>query len=223
MSAKPILAGVFLIIQAILYTLILAVPAAPLAVCCYLSIVVCFVFALLLRRPGTGLFIAALACTLCADFFLVVMDPIQRLWGMVFFLAAQLLYAAALHRQKPIRWLMILRFGMTILAVAITVAVLGEGTDLLALISICYYANLIANIIAAFFQWQRSKLLPIGFVLFALCDTVIGLQVASGGYLPIPASSWLYGLIFSGFNLAWFFYLPSQVLIVLSLMSKKES
>ena len=223
MSAKPILAGVFLIIQAILYILILAVPAAPLAVCCYLSIVVCFVFALLLRRPGTGLFIAALACTLCADFFLVVMDPIQRLWGMVFFLAAQLLYAAALHRQKTIRWLMILRFGMTILAVAIAVAVLGQGTDLLALISICYYANLIANIIAAFFQWQRSKLLPIGFVLFALCDTVIGLQVASGGYLPIPESSWLYSLIFSRFNLAWFFYLPSQVLIVLSLIPKKES
>lgn len=223
MSAKPVLAGVFLIIQAILYALILAVPAAPVALCCYLSIVVCFVFALLLRRPGTGLFLGGLACTLCADFFLVVMTPIQQLWGMIFFLAAQLLYATALHRQVPCKWLPLLRLGLSALAAGLCVAILGQGTDLLAMVSVCYYANLIVNIIAAFSQWHRSKLLPIGLVLFLLCDTVIGLQVASGGYLTIPESSWLYRLIFSSFNLAWFFYLPSQVLIVLSLMSKKES
>ena len=221
MSAKPLLSGLFLLIQAILYVLILAVPAAPLAVCCYLSIVLCFIFALLLHRPGSNLFIAGLACTLGADFFLVVMNPIQRLWGMVFFLAAQLCYAIALHRQKAVRWLVFFRLGLTALAVTIAVAVLGKATDLLALISICYYANLIANIIAAFSQWQKSRLLPIGLVLFLLCDTVIGLQVAAGGYLPIPESSWLYQLIFSGFNLAWFFYLPSQVLIVLSLRYQK--
>lgn len=221
MSAKPLLSGLFLLIQAILYVLILAVPAAPLAVCCYLSIVLCFIFALLLHRPGSNLFIAGLACTLCADFFLVVMNPIQRLWGMVFFLAAQLCYAIALLRQKPVRWLVFFRLGLTALAVTISVAVLGKATDLLALISICYYANLITNIIAAFSQWQRSRLLPIGFVLFLLCDTVIGLQVAAGGYLPIPESSWLYQLIFSNFNLVWFFYLPSQVLITLSLRYQK--
>lgn len=223
MPAKFTLTGVFLLIQTVLYILILAVPAAPLAACCYLSIAVCFVFALLLRRPSTGLFIAALACTLCADFFLVVMDPIQRLWGMIFFLGAQLLYALALHRQRPIRWLTLLRLGMTALAATIAIAVLGKETDLLAVVSVCYYANLIVNIIAAFSQWPQSKLLPIGFVLFLLCDTVIGLQAASGGYLPIPENSWLYHLVFSDFNLAWFFYLPSQVLIVLSLMPKKES
>ena len=223
MSGKSILTGVFLSIESILYILILAVPAAPLAVCCYLSIVSCFVFALLLRRPGTGLFLGGLACTLCADFFLVVMNPIQQLWGMVFFLAAQLLYAAALHSQKPCKWLLFLRLGFTFLAAGLCVVILGNGTDLLAVVSVCYYANLIVNILAAFSQWQQSKLLPIGLVLFLLCDTVIGLQVAAGGYLSIPESSWLYRLIFSGFNLAWFFYLPSQVLIVLSLMPKKES
>lgn len=223
MPARPVLTGIFLILQAILYTLILAVPAAPLAVCCYLSIVVCFVFALLLRRPGTGLFIAALACTLCADYFLVVVTPIQRLWGMVFFLGAQLFYAMALYRQAPIKRLLHLRLGLTFLAAALAISILEQGTDLLAVISVCYYANLIVNIVAAFSQWRYCKLLPIGLVLFLLCDTVIGLQVASGGYLPIPESSWLYRLIFSSFNLAWFFYLPSQVLIVLSLMPRKES
>ena len=220
---RSIFVLLFIAIQAVLYTLILAVPAAPLAVCCYLSIVLCFVFALLLRRPGTGLFIVALACTLCADFFLVVMDPIQRLWGMIFFLATQLLYAVALHRQRPMRWLSCLRLGLTTLAVVLAILILGRGTDALAVVSVCYYANLIVNIIAAFSQWQRGKLFPVGLVLFLLCDTVIGLQVAAGGYLPIPETSWLYRLIFSNFNLAWFFYLPSQVLIVLSLMPCKES
>ena len=223
MSGKPILTGLFLLFETILYILILAVPAAPTAACCYLSVAVCFVFALLLRRHGTGLFLGGLACTLCADFFLVVMSPIQQLWGMVFFLAAQLLYATALHNQKPCKWLLLLRLGFTFLAASICVVILGEGTDLLAVISVCYYANLIVNILAAFTQWRHSKLLPIGLVLFLLCDTVIGLQVAAGGYLPIPESSWLFRLIFSSFNLAWFFYLPSQVLIVLSLMPKKES
>lgn len=221
MSAKSVLTGLFLIIQAILYTLILAVPAAPLAVCCYLSIIACFLFALLLRGAGTGLFLAGLACTLVADFFLVVLDPRQQLWGMVFFLGAQLCYALALHRKKPIRWLLLLRFLLTALAVILSIVILGQFTDALAVISVCYYANLILNIFAAFSRWKQNKLLPIGFILFLLCDTVIGLQVAAGGYLPISESSWLYRLIFSSFNLAWFFYLPSQVLIVLSLRNQK--
>ena len=72
------------------------------------------------------------------------------------------------------------------------------------------------NAIQAFTQFRKNKLLPIGFVLFILCDTVIGLQVASGGYLPIAEGSWLYKLIFPSYPLSWVFYLPSQVLIALS-------
>ena len=218
----PVKAIIFLLIQAILYVLILAVPAAPLAACCYLSILVCFLFALLMHRPGTKLFLVGLACTLAADYFLVVMDPIQRLWGMIFFLCAQLLYGLALHRQKPIKGLGYLRIGLSILAIVLPIAILGKNSDLLAVISVCYYANLIVNIIAAFSQREISKLLPLGFLLFLLCDTVIGLQVASSGYLSIPETSWLYRLIFSRINMAWLFYLPSQVLIVLSLMPKGE-
>ena len=56
-------------------------------------------------------------------------------------------------------------------------------------------------------------LLPVALVLFLLCDTVIGLQVASMGYLPIGEGSWLYRVIFPGWNMAWAFYLPSQVML----------
>ena len=50
-------------------------------------------------------------------------------------------------------------------------------------------------------------------VLFLLCDTVVGLQVASVGYLVLPA--WLNNAIFCGFPLDWLFYLPSQVMIAI--------
>ena len=49
--------------------------------------------------------------------------------------------------------------------------------------------------------------------MFFLCDTVIGLQVASVGYLILPA--WLTNALFGSFPLAWAFYLPSQVMIAL--------
>ena len=91
-----------------------------------------------------------------------------------------------------------------------------ENTDALALISLAYYANLVMNIVVSFTLLHKNKLLPIGFVLFLLCDTVIGLQMASGVYLNIQEGSMLHNMIFVGFNLAWFFYLPSQVLIALS-------
>lgn len=71
------------------------------------------------------------------------------------------------------------------------------------------------DLIHAVWNWRGGKLLPLAFALFLLCDTVIGLQVASMGYLLIPEGSWVYRLIFSGWNLAWAFYLPSQVLLAL--------
>jgi len=65
-------------------------------------------------------------------------------------------------------------------------------------------------------MFRQEKLLSIGFVLFLMCDTVIGLQVACSGYLPIEETFLLYQIIFMPFHLSWFFYLPSQVLIALS-------
>ena len=72
------------------------------------------------------------------------------------------------------------------------------------------------NIIESFLDFKSNRLLPIGLILFVLCDTVIGLQVMSDMYLKINEASIIYKLIFSGFDLAWFFYLPSQVLISLN-------
>ena len=52
-------------------------------------------------------------------------------------------------------------------------------------------------------------------MLFFICDTFIGLQVAAGTYLTIPEGGLLYNVIFCAFPIAWACYLPSQVLIAL--------
>ena len=116
---------------------------------------------------------------------------------------------------------MAVRLGLCAVTLGAVFVVLGDKADALAAVSLICYANLIMNIVVSCTQFRKNKLLPVAFVLFLLCDTVIGLQVASGGYLPIPEGSLVHTIIFSDFNLAWFFYLPSQVLI--SLSSKKKA
>ena len=62
-------------------------------------------------------------------------------------------------------------------------------------------------------QYTIMPLLAWALVLFFLCDTVVGLQVASVGYLILPA--WLNRVLFCSFPLDWLFYLPSQVMLAL--------
>ena len=195
----------FLLVEAGLYLCILLAGWGH-----YAAIVLCFLFALV-QQPKS-LITAALFCTVLADLCLVVMDPIQRLWGMVFFLGAQIFYAVKLSRGKT---LLYIRLGLILAAEAVTILVLGKKTDALALVSLCYYANLIMNIVCAFARWREHKSMAIALVLFLLCDTVIGLQVMGGMYLPIGDGSLLSRILYPGFDLAWFFYLPSQVLLAL--------
>ena len=206
----------FLLIELILYCFILTAGGTVLVACEFTAIVLCFIYALIRAGKRAPLLVAALACTVCADFCLVVREPIERLWGMVFFLAAQTLYAVKLHRAVSGRSLLIVRIALVAAAELVALVVLGERADALALVSMAYYASLIANILVSARRIKASPLLFIGFVLFILCDTVIGLQVAADAYLPITEGSWLYSVLFMGFNLSWLFYLPSQVCLALS-------
>lgn len=211
----PIFTACFLLIEAFLYYLILTTGGDTLVYSSFLSIVLCFVYALA-RGRRDPLIVGGLACTVAADFFLVICSPIQRTWGMVFFLMAQSLYAAKLHLSIRSRVFFIARLALIGTALVLTFLILGDKTDILALLSICYYANLILNIIGSFTQFQKNRLLPMGLMLLILCDTVIGLQVACDTYLPIGEDSMIYRIIFMDFHLSWFFYLPSQILLALS-------
>lgn len=209
----------FIIVEALLYALILTTGGKLLVWSEYISIILCFLFALLSFKDP--MMIGGLAFTVCADFCLVMSLPIQQLWGMVFFMIAQTFYAVMLHSQRLPKSLLTLRLILTVAVEIVAVLILGENTDALALVSMCYYVNLVMNMVCAFARFKHNRLLAFGFVLFILCDTVIGLQVAAGGYLPIPEGSFIHNIIFSGFHLSWFFYLPSQVLLALSARKKR--
>lgn len=207
---------IFLAAAFILYVMILTTHGQLHVWSCFISIVLCFLFALAHIRAGNRFIIAALGFTVCADFFLVVCSPIQQLYGMICFLCAQSLYAFWLHRTYRGKWAVYLRFGLTAIAAAVTFLVLGKKTDPLAVISVCYYANLILNILLSCLHFTRIPMAAVGFILFFLCDTVVGLNAAGAGYLPISENSALHQILNPGFNLAWLFYLPSQVLLALS-------
>ncbi|MBE6673932.1 MAG: hypothetical protein E7596_02370 [Ruminococcaceae bacterium] len=163
-----------------------------------------------------------LACTVCADIFLVVMDPIKQLPAMVFFSVTQMCYFVRIYlnhtTQKQKKVHLIARSLVTLLAIAATVAVLGGNTDALSLVSLFYYANLAVNIVVAFTQFKSCPALAVGLLLFLCCDTVIGLNVMADSYISGVGESFIMQLIDVDFNLAWVFYVPSQMLIALSLL-----
>ena len=216
---KTICTFIFLILESILYYLILTSGGDTLIISCFSSIVLCFIYALMM--PGKPLMVAALAFTVGADYFLVTYTPSWQLPGMVCFLVVQLLYALFLHRQNFQKPWLAARLGLMALITVIALFVLKKNADPLAIISGLYYANIVMNMVMAFCRFKKHPLLAVGFVLFILCDTVIGLQVASTGYLPIGENSLLYKILFMDLNLAWLFYLPSQVLIALTCATKE--
>jgi hypothetical protein len=66
--------------------------------------------------------------------------------------------------------------------------------------------------------------MAVGLTLFLCCDTVIGLSFLNG-YLPVGESTALHRVIHwlthPGFDPAWAFYLPSQMLLAVSLLPKR--
>ncbi len=205
----------FLLTELVLYILILFAGGKAAVFSSFGAIVLCLMYGLLYLPHSSRLLLAGLTMTVAADICLVLCNPRQQLLGMVFFLGAQIFYAVKLHVEKPGAKMLFLRFGLTLGAVAICILVLRRNTDMLALISLCYYANLVMNLVVAFCAGKKYRLLAMGFVLFLLCDTVIGLQEAAKGYLSMAQNTWFYKLLFMDFNLPWVFYLPSQVCIAL--------
>lgn len=223
MKQKNVITTAFLICEAVLYYFILTAGGEILRLCSYGAIGLCVLYCLLQGKNGQSLLQIGLLLTAAADFCLVICQPIQRLWGMVFFLGTQSCYALFLHGRMRHRLFWVIRLSVTVLALTVTSLVLGDDCDALALVSLAYYANLIFNLIMAAVNWRKHLMFAVALILFLLCDTVIGLQVAGDLYLPIREGSGLYQLLYSGFNLSWLFYLPSQVMIALLAGRKKPA
>jgi hypothetical protein len=166
-----------------------------------------------------------LICTVFADLFLVVIDPMIQLPAMVFFSGTQICYFLRIFfetkskKEKLIH--LILRASLTVIVQIITIIVLKEKTDALSLVSMFYYTNLILNVIFAFIHFKKSPVLTIGLLLFLLCDTIIGLDIMASSYISGTVLEAVNSFI-SGANWAWIFYVPSQALIASSLIRLKE-
>ena len=215
-TSKKIMTAVFMAATAVLYYFVLTASGALLRWSEFSSMLLCFLFAAANSFFSDKLLTLALLFTCFADYYLVICNPIEQLSGMVFFLTVQFLYAVKLYENNKSKGLLITRIVATALAPLVVLLVIGNKTDALSVISVCYYVNLIFNIISAFMSFNKNRLFAIALVLFLICDTVVGLQVAAGGYLDIAEGSLIYKIIFSGFNLAWLFYLPSQALMALT-------
>ena len=187
-----------------------------------LACLVCIVF---IKRTKDYLFTQiALIFTVFADYFLVWVSPQLKTWGMVFFLFAQTSYAIKLYvceeNQRLKSAHIISRVILTSLILVVTGIVLGKNTDILSLVSMAYYSNLVLNLVFAFCRFKKHYLLAIGFVFFLLCDTMIGLSMFES-YFALENTSLLYKILYPGINLAWVFYLPSQMLLAISLLPQK--
>ena len=219
----------FLAIELLMLCLILWGPGEYIKIFEYTSIVICFIFSLFFVccSPKVWLTELALFFTSIADLFLEIVDPMIQTIAMTSFAIVQVLHFARLFCELSTKkWKLvniIVRASLILIFEIITVIVLKEKTDYLSVISIFYFANLLCNIVLAFFEFKKSPLLAFGLLLFLGCDVFIGLQTANGIYIDIPTTSILYKIIFVDFNIAWLCYLPSQVLIATSVMNTNKN
>ncbi len=224
--ARKLSCGAFLVAELTLGILLQTLSGNASTWCSYAAVLLACLFAFLLFSNTSRYYFtqAALLATVCADYFLVLKGAEQKLISMLFFLVAQLCYFARIcftdTNEKCRTVHALLRIGVPILTLAITLLVLSKNADAVALVSMLYFANLVLNVVFAFALRERPPLFAVGLLLFACCDIFVGLSLIEA-YLPLAEGGLIWHLAHPGFNAAWVFYVPSQALITLSLAQRK--
>ena len=209
-------------VELIMLVLILTLKGQAGTILSFCSIAISFLYSMLFLSKNisnTSTSLALLFATV-SDIFLVLVSPRIQTVAMTTFSVTQIMLAIRLFcnaNKKQKIWQCILRAVFVIIVLIVTVIVLKGKVDYLSVISMFYYSNLIFNVIVAFTQIKKSKLLAIGLLLFLCCDTLVGISTCAP-YISIPKTNILYVMATSSFNWIWLFYLPSQVLIAYSLL-----
>lgn len=206
----------FLSVEGVLYAVFLALDlmgrGSQTIFIKYAGILLCLAFAALCaQRGGDRLIPIALALTAGADWFLLVRNDRYAL-GVALFLCVQTAYFLRLRAAgAPAAWL--LRSGLALGAgLAVYAAGMAAPLNLLAAL---YFSQLLSNTVLAWTRrGKRWRHFALGLTLFVGCDACVGL------FNVLPAASPLYPAVSVGM---WLFYLPSQVLIVLSALPEKEA
>lgn len=163
-----------------------------------------------LRKKKGGVILLGLTVTLLADYYLTLTGT-HFTWGVLCFFLVQLIYGYKLGYRAinvAIRIVLFLVFAMLMHYLG-----MPWGFCIPCALSIC---ALVGNVICGFYlagKKEKSSLnwiFAIGLLLFAGCDISLGLGLITQG---IESLSVFHHLIN---GMVWIFYVPSQVLIVLT-------
>lgn len=168
----------------------------------YTAIVLCFLFALYLAlRGGDRLMAAALGLTVAADTFLLLLEDLYGL-GVALFLLVQILYLFRIRRDTGRQTRLYLRLAL--LSVVLCLEYLLALLTPLHILAAVYFSAFIGNVI----ECPRGGLFFWGLLLFLCCDICVGISNAPALF-PVRWERFAHiGM--------WLFYLPGQVLLVLS-------
>lgn len=181
----------------------------------YLSIVLCLLYVMIMSQSKDSKHLkVAFIFTLIADLFLLVLDD-YYLYGVIVFCFAQFIYSYRLLKVNEMkRNLRIVIQVMSIIIVQIIVKImLSAQFDLLAVVTIIYFVSLLNNIVNSIVFTKINPIFSAGLILFGLCDIFVGLNNL-GSYIDFRFSTVL--------DYPWIFYIPSQVLIALSVDRNKK-
>lgn len=229
-NAKFYASIIFILIELFLFIIIHTASGTINHVCSFSSILIAFIFALIFaKKNSVGIItITALLFTSISDLMLCGLFDITKLQtlSVVVFLIAQICYFTRIlitQKNKTITITHIaVRTSLTVLAIIVTLLVLKENSNALAILSVVYYINLIVNVIFSGINVKNEPLFFIGLILFALCDFFVGIEFL-GGFIDITNAKFINFLIEIPFNMAWLFYLPSQTVLSLQIANKKHA
>lgn len=184
----------------------------------YFTICLCLLMAVyIFVKQKAWLLMVAMVFTLIADTFLLLLNN-NYLVGVLAFCVVQIIYAARLVLVSG-RWTIILR--LILFGLALFILKMVEVTELVAVASAWSYTWLLSNVIHSFIIGKRymgGKVFAWGLLLFLCCDTCVGINNVQDFLVDFPFPDIIPVASFG----MWLFYLPSQILIVLSFCDKRK-
>lgn len=226
MNINKLFKYIFILITSILYIVILffEIKEEKKDLLKFIVIALCFIYSFIQNGDlkDKWLVRTALLFTVISDYLLVI-EGNNFFLSLITFSIVQLVYALRIINfdEKDVKTHLILRpiiFICTILIIKFTI---GIKLDSLLIIAIFYFSNLFLNVIYAFINIKKNILFPIGLLLFMGCDMMVGLfnlniYIDSSNYYPLSL------LIDNSLFLIWLFYIPSQVILSLSISTNKN-
>lgn len=221
-----IISTIFVLLELLCLFLVVFVGGELGRITSFISVILAFLTGMIFFKLTNKTFFIniAMLMTVCADFCLVILQPMEQIWGMIFFSITQTIYGLYLYlnaKSNHERNLnLILRTSLVVIMETVMFIIVRDKADIVSILSMYYISNLIINIVFSFWKGNAKPLFAIGLIFFLLCDLFVGFSVAIGVYFEISSNSWLYKIIYADFNFIWLFYIISQTFITLHLITQ---